>query len=230
MPRFYGLLAICFLIPSWASADTRIPQEKLPDAIINFASTLRIHPQILLELEKNNRTYIEIYYNKIIDLLSEQEEDIYTSFGFAGNYCKIQSGDPGHFCGHTEKIPPHPRAGFVYVTTPVKETGGTVFLVVSSVSPESTSILSFEEGSPARLIFSSPEKNNFCTTEIKSNSFYGYIRSIYYMEVVEPGVFMLRESGNIPEHEGENKITLNLRDRKCSMVVEEVRQPTMRRP
>lgn len=239
MTKIYGLLAICFLIAIPASAETQIPQEELPDAIINFAFSVRHGPFTLREKIgnrknagdiENNDNLIEKYHDIIIKNLAEQEDYFFTGLAFADDYCKVQSGDSGHFCGHTEKIPPQPRAGFVYVTTPIKEIGGTVFLIVSSVSPEQTLILSFEEGASARLIFKSPGKNNFCTTEIKSNSFYGYIRSIYYMEVVEPGVFMLRESGNLPEHEGENKITLNLRDQKCSMVVEEVRQPTMRRP
>lgn len=243
MTKIYGLLAICFLIAIPASAETRIPQEELPDALISFAYSVRHGPFILREKignrknagdVENNDDLIEKYYDIIIKNLAEQEDDFFTGLAFADDYCKVQSGDPGHFCGHTEEIVPQPRAGFVFVTTPIIETGGTVFLIVSSVSPEQTLILSFEEGAPARMIFRSPRKspgkNKFCTTEIKSNSFYGYIRSIYYMEVVEPGVFMLRESGNGPEHEGENKITLNLRNRKCSMVVEEVRQPTMRRP
>lgn len=214
MKKIYGLLAICFLIAPPASAETRILQEELPDAIIDFAFNLRNGLDALKEKREKNGSII-------MGVLTGQEDNIYSDFGFAGNFCKVQSGDPGYFCGHTEKNLPRPRAGFVFVTTPIKETGGTVFLIVSSVSPERTRVLSFEEGLPAQLIYDSFSKDNFCTVA----NMHSPVRAIYHIAVVEPGVLVLRESGNVPDKEGENRIVLSLRDQKCSMAIEEIRAP-----
>lgn len=220
--RLIAVLILMFLSACAAELSSQseyrpILQDELPDALLQYSYMLRRDPRAVLEqMEQQDQTTLASWFRRVRERLGDEVDLIDFQVEWADNLCRLQSDDAGHFCGNVERKLVNPGSGFVYVTTPIASANRQVILVLSSVSPEGTLIYSFAEGGSAQLLYDyKANRSDICETEDVDYS----IRSIYGMSVESPGSFILRESGNVPESEGERRIRLAIGEKGCGLKV-----------
>lgn len=88
-----------------------------------------------------------------------------------------------------------PFENILFVTTPIESFGNRVLVFVGSESPEDTTIFSVDETLNVELLFESNRKKTIRNIE-QIKSIKG-IFSIYGIEVVKPGYFLLQERAHV---------------------------------
>ncbi len=84
-----------------------------------------------------------------------------------------------------------PFENILFVTTPIESLGNRVLLILSSVSPERTTIAAIDNKLNVELLYDSFEKNVIKNMEYIKGS--RDIGSIYSIRVKKPGIFLLEE-------------------------------------
>jgi hypothetical protein len=84
-----------------------------------------------------------------------------------------------------------PYKSFLYVTTPIDSFDNRILVIISSVSPEQTTIFSIDNQLKTVMLYDSIVKNNIDNMkDIKGSRLLG---SIYCVKVIKPGLFELQE-------------------------------------
>ena len=134
----------------------------------------------------------------------------------------LRKGKTSKACGDDgERLSPADRTNLLYIITPVAAANNSIFMILSGVNPEGTIIVEFPEKGTPRVIYDYADKyaaSNVCVLDKDMSP----LRSIYQMRVAGDGVFTMRESGNVPKHEGEERITLVLSGDTCSISTETI--------
>lgn len=219
--------ATCILISaslgaSAANADYTLNHEDLPDAIMAYVYLLHQDPGLAHQMieradPKKGDADIRNVFGKLAAQFRSMDHDILRGLGFVGNSCKIQSQSQGFFCGDNgDHLSNLPYAALMYVTTPIAADNGEVIVILSGLSPEGTKIISFPKNGVPHVIYDFSDRfrdSNICVTGKDMSP----LRTIYSVQVAGPGLFTMRESGNVPSREGEDRITLKLAGGKCSI-------------
>ena len=216
-----------FLAVTPANAEYVFKHEELPDALINIVyllghNPLYVHDQMAKGDPVRGDEDIRNIFAKLVGQFRALDHGLSTWIGFTGSFCKIQSQSPGYFCGDDgERISSPSATALLYVTTPIAAANNDIILILSGTSPEGTAIVAFPENGPPRVLYDYADQyidSNICVLEKDMSP----LRSIYQMRVTGPGIFTMRESGNIPSHEGEERITLVLSGDKCTLSTETI--------
>lgn len=225
-----GILpAVCalFLCVAPADAEYVFSHEELPDALLSYINVLNHDPYFMHDqITKGDPAKGDEDIRNIFAMLARKIDGLghglSTWVGFSASLCKIQAQSPGFFCGDDdERLSPADHINLIYVTTPVAAANNSIFMILSGVSPEGTVIIEFPEKGAPRVIYDYADKyaaSNICVLDKDMSP----LRSIYQMRVAGDGTFVMRESGNVPKHEGEEKITLVLSGDTCAISTETI--------
>src|SRR3990172_2526717 len=85
-------------------------------------------------------------YGPLLSRLTALDPEIPTTLAFVHERCRLQSDDVGHFCGNFARPLSEPKGGFLFVTTPISQRADAALVIISSVSPERTRILTLGTG------------------------------------------------------------------------------------
>jgi hypothetical protein len=163
--------------------------EELPSVVISYGlfcarydsfKSLGSNPQnVLIKLGKN------------IDALPG---GISTTLAFAHRSFIVQNNLKDQFSGFvrvdkkTLEASNVPFESLLFVTTPLESFGNRVLVILSSVSPEQTTIFSVDKNLNVELLYDSINKNKI--SNVKNSTTLG---SVYGVRVIRPGYFLLDE-------------------------------------
>ena len=163
--------------------------EELPSVVISYAlfcarydsfKSLGSNPHnVLIKLGKN------------IDALSS---GISTALAFAHRAFIVQNNLKDQVSGFvlvdkkTLEESNVPFESLLFVTMPIESFGNRILVILSSVSPEQTTIFAVDRNLNVELLYDSIHKNKI--TNIKNSTMLG---SVYGVHVVRPGYFLLEE-------------------------------------
>jgi hypothetical protein len=99
----------------------------------------------------------------------------------------------------------------LFVTTPISKGGHATLVVISSVSPERTRLLTLQGDGEENSLYDSYRDGNECTVRGLAEP----LRVVYAMAVESSVMFRMRESGNSPRDEGERLLKLELGPDSC---------------
>ena len=137
------------------------------------------------------------------------------SFGFTHTAFIVQNQMKGQLLGLSfvkekdNKGLTIPFENILFVTTPIESFGNRCLIFLSSVSPECTYILAIDKEFGVELLYSTFDDN---LNRIWEKQGYTIMCSIYSIQVIEPGVFILSEREN-------NKCTINKEERRFQINV-----------
>jgi len=121
------------------------------------------------------------------------------SFAFTHTAFVVQNYVKGQFMGFGSQKNKEGRGrtipfeNVLFVTTPIESFGNRCLVFLSSVSPEGTYVLAVDKELGVELLYSTFDDN---INRIWENQGYTIMCSIYSVQVMEPGVFMLSEKEN----------------------------------
>lgn len=196
MKRLLTLLVILAfflnLRGSYAANVTSIELSDLPSIVITYNIFCSRYDEFQLLESKPESILIKLANN--IDKLTL---DIPTRMAFTHMAFIVQNNIEGQIAGFTRvkkktleesKIP---FKSIVFVSTPIESFGNRTIVILSSISPERTTIFTIDNKLNVELLYDSFKKN-----EIKNiNNIKGTttIGSIYGIQVQKPGYFLLEE-------------------------------------
>lgn len=165
----------------------RYLDEELPSIVVAYSLYCARYTSFkLLEADPQN---VLVMLKKKIDALPG---GISTGLGFAHMAFIVQNNISDHLSGFIRlnnrpiDQSKFPFESILFVTTPVESFGNRVLVVLSSVSPERTTIFSVDNRINIELLYDSFNKNLF---DQKKTT----IGSIYAVRVTKPGRYLLEE-------------------------------------
>lgn len=178
-----------YSIDEWSSID------ELPSIIISYYLYIKRYPEFKsLESTPQN---ILIKLRKNLDALSL---GITHDISFVHMAFIVQNNIQGHVSGYfriknkTLKESGVPYESMLFVTTPIESFGNRVLVIISSVSPERTTIFSVGNNLSTELLYDTFDKNDIKNKEeMLSSGSTDSMYSIFNVRVEKPGVFLLEE-------------------------------------
>lgn len=175
------------LIKSVSLEKEEYLSEELPSIVIAY-SLFCARYDAFKSLE-SNPTNVLIKLGRNIDALPG---GISTGLGFTRRAFIVHNNIVGHLSGFargknkTLEESNVPFESILFVTTPIKSFGDRALLILSSVSPEKTTIMAVDNKLNTELLYDSFNKNYFDSKKTTMGSIYG-------VKVMKPGYLELQE-------------------------------------
>ncbi len=163
--------------------------EELPSIVVSYGLFCARYDSFKL-LESNPHNVL-IKLGKNIDTLPG---GISTGLAFAHRAFIVQNNINNQISGFVRddkkslEASNVPFESLLFITTPIESFGNRVLVILSSVSPEQTTIFAVDKKINVELLYDSINKNKI--TNIKNSTTLG---SIYGVHVIRPGYFLLEE-------------------------------------
>lgn len=165
--------------------------DELPSVVISYRLISSRHNDFQCIFFENNNIL-----SQLAKELDKLPDGIATKLSLT-NMAFILQNSNGQFAGFTRtknqtlenaKIP---YESFLFITTPIYSFDNRILAIISTVSPDQTTIISIDNKLKAVLLYDSFCKNNINNLkDIKGSRFIGSIHSV---KVIKPGVFDLQE-------------------------------------
>lgn len=187
------LISCCLIISLCCPVDKSLAsivswsESSLPGLIVAYGLYCARYDEF--KLLGSNPQNVLIMLGKNINALPG---GISTGLAFAHRAFVVQNEIEGHLSGFlrvrdkTLEGSKVPFESILFVTTPIASYENRILVILSSVSPERTTIFSVDKNLKVELLYDSIHKNYF---DDKKTT----VGSIYNVEVVEPGKFLLQE-------------------------------------
>jgi hypothetical protein len=160
--------------------------EELPNIIISYNLSVSYYNDFSCLWQLNERSH---FFSKLHSEFESLSCNIDTRMSFTHLAFISQNNIEGHFSGlipkqaNKIKEPKVPHENILFVTTPIESLGNSILVLLSSVSPERTTVMSIDNMLNVNLLYDSYEEKLP----------YKIICSISSILVIKPGIFKLEE-------------------------------------